>query len=352
MDLDNVEHITELDRDKMFDCIFGLPEQLQSAWKLGLNFPLPDLQKIQQVVVTGMGGSAIGADLVAAYTAEVGRVPVFIHRDYGLPAWANGEYVLVIASSHSGNTEETLSSYQTAIDRGCQTLVISTGGELASRAKKENRPVWVFDHQGQPRTAVGFSFGLLLAVLTRMGGVPDATKELEEALEVMKSERVRLTPDVPTAKNAAKRMAGQCVGRWVAVFGAGVLAPVARRWKGQISELAKAWGQFESLPEADHNTLAGLFHPEDALVHTQAIFLTGSCDHPRNAIRAEITRRMFMQQGLCTDIVEAKGRSQLAQMWNLIQFGDYAACYLAMAYGIDPTPVELLTYLKQTLKNT
>jgi glucose/mannose-6-phosphate isomerase len=139
--------------------IDGLPDQLASAFELGLALPLPSITGVRHVVISGMGGSAIGADLLAAYIAPIAPVPVTLHRDYGLPAWVRGEDMLVIASSHSGNTEETLDSFEAARRNGCQVLAISTGGELARRAQADRIPHWRFEHSGQPRAAVGFSFG-------------------------------------------------------------------------------------------------------------------------------------------------------------------------------------------------
>ena len=120
-----------------------------------------------------MGGSAIGADLVTTYVSSTCPVPVSVHRDYGLPAFAKGKETLMIASSHSGNTEETLEAFETALKNDCTVLVICTGGELAKRAKEKNIPVWTFHHTGQPRAAVGFSFGLLLALFARLKLIPD-----------------------------------------------------------------------------------------------------------------------------------------------------------------------------------
>ena len=161
-----------------------------------------------------------------------------------------------------------------------------------------------------------------------------------------------LRPEVPAVNNPAKRMAGQLMGRWVAVFAADYLDPVARRWKGQISEIAKAWAQFEFLPEADHNSLAGLNNPESALMQTMALFLQAPANHPRNQLRLDFTRQVFMTQGINTDMIQAKGESPMAHIWTLLHFGDYTAYYLAMAYGEDPTPVEILAALKDELGRT
>jgi glucose/mannose-6-phosphate isomerase len=351
MDLDDVKVFEKLDLQNMLGEIDNLPKQLQSAWELGGQPPLPDSQGVTRILISGMGGSAIGADLLTAYLAPTCQIPVIVHRDYSLPAWAHGSETLVIASSHSGDTEETLAVFDAAIQAGCRLLAVCTGGELEQRAMAQHVPVWKFNHSGQPRAAVGFSFGLLLAASARMGLIPNPEKDLLEAVAGMLSQQETLHAHVPVVQNPAKRMAGQLVGRWVNVYGSGILAPVARRWKGQINEIAKAGAGFELLPEADHNALAGLENPE-LLMRTITLFLCAPSDHPRNQLRTDLTRQGFMIAGLNTDVYNANGESRLAHLWTALHFGDYMAYYLAMAYGMDPTPVEALQNLKASLKAT
>ena len=185
-DLDNFSEFKKLDPQNMLGEIDGLPDQLKSAWELGQTLPLPDAKNIQRIVIAGMGGSAIGADLVAAAVSAICSTPIIVHRDYGLPAFATGKETLVVLSSHSGNTEETFDSFEHALKSQCNIVIISTGGEISKRAKEKNIPVWTFDHQGQPRAAVGFSFGLLLALFARLKLIPDPSKDLDEAIDAMK----------------------------------------------------------------------------------------------------------------------------------------------------------------------
>jgi glucose/mannose-6-phosphate isomerase len=352
MNLDEYASFSEIDTQDMLAEIDGLPDQLQAAWELGQEKPLPRWNDIRQVIIAGMGGSAIGADLLQAYITPQCRIPVVVHRNYDLPAWARGTETLVITSSHSGNTEETLSAFDEAVENDCQVMVIATGGELMSRADRAGTAKWQFKHAGQPRAAVGYSFGLLLAVFARLGLIPDPASELRAAADAMRSQREKLYVRVPAAQNPAKRMAGQLMGRWVAVFGADILEPVARRWKGQLSEIAKSWAQFEFLPEADHNTLAGLVNPEPNLMKTMALFLRAPSYHPRNLLRCNLTKKIFMLEGLNTDFVDAEGNGRLAHQWTLLHFGDYTAYYLAMSYSVDPSPVESIEGLKREMRRT
>lgn len=350
MNLDDLDRFKQLDTLNMIGEIDNLPDQLGYAYQLGLKHELPAWKDFRQVVIAGMGGSAIGADLLASYCASLAPIPVSVHRDYGLPLYARGPETLVICSSHSGNTEETLEAFEAALKAECRVIAVCTGGELAKRAKDNDIPTWTFDHAGQPRAAVGFSFGLLLALFQRLGFIPDQKEAIDDAVASMKRSQQHLKADVPAAKNPAKRYAGQLMGRWVTLVGSGLLSVVARRWKGQMNEIAKAGANFEFLPEADHNTLAGTMNPQETLnAHTMTLFLCAPSDHPRNRLRSDLTRKAFMLEGLNTDFVEARGNSPLAHMWTMILFGDYMAYYLAMGYGVDPTPIQALVDFKQAM---
>jgi glucose/mannose-6-phosphate isomerase len=350
MNLDDLDRFKKLDTLNMLGEIDNLPDQLGYAYQLGLKHDLPDWKDIQQVVIAGMGGSAIGADLLATYCASLALLPVFVHRDYGLPFFARGADTLVICSSHSGNTEETLEAFEAARKAQCRIVAVCTGGELARRARENDVPVWTFEHKGQPRAAVGFSFGLLLAMFERLGFLPNQKEAIDDALASMTRSQQRIKADIPTTKNPAKRYAGQLMGRWVTIMGSGLLSVVARRWKGQLNEVAKAGANFEFLPEADHNTLAGTMNPQETLnAHTMTLFLCAPSDHPRNRLRSDLTRKAFMLEGLNTDFIEARGHTPLAHMWTTILFGDYMAYYLAMGYGVDPTPIQALVDFKQAM---
>ena len=350
MNLDDFARFNEIDLEDMLSQIDELPDQLLTAWEIGLDSSLPSWSGISNVLIAGMGGSAIGADLLAAYASPIGSVPIFVHRDYDLPAWVKGSQTLVIASSHSGDTEETLSALETALKRKCRCLVISTGGKIAQYAKSSGIPVWRFEHEGQPRAAVGYSFALLLAVLFRLNLIPNPSRDLIGTVVALREGQTQLLADISIANNPAKRIAGQLVGRWVTVMGSGLLAPVARRWKGQISEIAKAWAQFEFLPEANHNTLAGIQNPEDLLSRITVLFLCAPSDHPRNRLRSDLTRKTFMLEGLGTDFIDAQGETPMAHLWTCLHFGDYIAYYLAMAYEVNPTLVTVIENFKAEMR--
>ncbi|PWH19393.1 MAG: hypothetical protein DDG59_03195 [Anaerolineae bacterium] len=347
--LDDQSIYPRYDQQNMLWHLQHLADQLSNGWQLGLNQALPKLDSLRHIIVVGVGGSAIGADLAQHYVNNQLSIPFTLIRDYELPAWASGTSVLVVGSSHSGNTEEVLTALEIAHQRHCSLIGIATGGKLADLAEQINFPLWKYNYQGQPRAAVGYSFSLILALLYRLQVIPDPTKELESAVQAMSALQKKLDPEVPTVQNAAKRMAGQLIGRWVSVFGAGFLAPVARRWKTQINELAKAWAQFEEIPEANHNTLTSTQNPEALLSQVVALFLRSPFLHPRHRQRIEMTKREFMLQGLGTDFIDAEGDTPLAHLWTSLLLGDYISYYLAIAYGVDPTPIEILENFKREL---
>jgi len=337
------------DPQDMNAAIEALGANLKSGWQLGLQLEVPEVGSLRQVVICGMGGSAIGGDFTTAYLADQLPIPVFVHRNYSLPAWARGPETLVICSSHSGNTEETLSSFNEGLQRGCTLMSICTGGKLIELSKEAGKIYWKFDHVGQPRTAIGWTVGLLLALFSRLGLIEDQALAVEKAAAVLAEGITKLGKDSPVSSNPAKRLAGQLLERNIVIYGAGEMEVIARRWKSEINELAKAWAAFEGIPEMNHNALAGLRHPESLYEHTSAIFLCTDFDNDRNRKRIELSQRFFLQAGVGVDSVQALGEGKLAQMFSLLQFGDFVAYYLALAYGEDPTPIEILNELKRLL---
>jgi len=352
MNLDDPQKFAELDKSGMLAEIRNLPDQLEKAWKTAEKLPLPLHKDFSRVILAGMGGSAIGADILSAYIYSICKLPIFILRGYQLPAWASGVNDLVVCSSHSGNTEETLAVFEESVNKGCSILTISTGGKLFDLAGEKNILAWKFEHAGQPRAAVGFSFGMLLNLFSRLKLIPDQSANLSQAADEMRRLIEKIDVQIPATNNLAKRIAGQAMDRFPVIFGAEHLEPVARRWKTQMNEIAKGLAQFEFIPEADHNTLAGLINPEALIYKVYAVFLTSSHYFPRNQKRFELTASEFMLSGICIDKVDYSFPSTLVEIWNTILLGDFVSFYQAMAYGVDPTPVEALENLKKAMRES
>ena len=349
MNLDDVSAFRLIDRQNLIEQIDSLPDQISSAYQFGQEYPLPPIKGVRRVVICGMGASIISADLLAGYAGAVLPVPLNIVRDYDLPGWCRGPETFVIALSHSGNTEETLSAYSQAVKMGCRVLALTTGGKLAEKARLLESPVWIFPNTQIPRIAAGFTFGLLHTLFWRLGLLPDPVVELLDMQHAMRNIQTNLQVEVPVVFNPAKRLAGQMVGRWVTVYAADFLGPLARLWKNQINGMAGAFGQFDILPEADHNSLAGLENPPELISKMYAVFLEASENNPRNLQRLQLTRRMMMEQGINTDVIQARGQTRLANIWTSVLFADYTAYYLAMAYGVDPSATAVLSEFKSEM---
>lgn len=349
MNLDDLDLFKQIDTQNMRAQIDGLPDQLQSAWELGQTLPLPNVDDIQNIILCAMGDSASAVELTVASVSSSLKLPVSVHRNYSLPASAT-EKTLVVCISHSGNSEEVLDAFETAQRNGCKTFVISTGGKLTERAQEKNIPVWNFTYVGMDTTAIAYPFALTLALFARLGFISDPSVDVAEAVAMMKRSQQHIVPEVIAAKNPAKRYAGQLVGRWVTFVGTEQLAPVARRWKTQINQLAKAGANFEIIPEATHNTLIATLNPNPTLnAHTMTLFMRAPSDHPRNKLRSDLMRQAFMLEALNTDVIDGRGDSVIAHLWTLILFGDYMAYYLAMAYGADPSEEDAFLNFKRSL---
>lgn len=348
MDLDSI-NLAACDPDGMHARIAELPQQCEDAWRLVETFALPDSYRgAEKVVILGMGGSAIGGDLARSLVEPEACVPVLLVRDYTTPVFIDDK-TLVIASSYSGNTEETLSGLDEALARGAKCVCVGTGGKIEKRAQDAGLPFLKFSYTSAPRAAIGYSLICIVGILSRAGVATVPYADLQEALAVMRAWQRELTPDIPEATNAAKQLARRLRGRVPVVYGAGLLSEVARRVKGQINENSKAWGFYEVMPELNHNAVLGYTNPEELRQRLFVLMLRSDYDHPRVRIRFDVTADLLSQAGVEHEEVQARGWSRLAQMLSVVHFGDYVSLYLAYLYGADPSPVHAITYLKEQL---
>jgi len=293
-----------------------------------------------------MGGSAIGGDLAAALLAGELKVPMNVHRDYGLPAYV-GRDSLVIASSYSGNTEESLSSFEEAQRRGARVLVLTTGGKIADLARAAKYPVITFSYPAQPRAALGYSLGLVLGALTRLGFVRDLSADIDAALADVAKLEERVHEGART--NDAKKLAIELYGRIIFAYGGGVLGVMARRVKGQWNENAKNWGAFDVLPELNHNGVVGFPHPDIARDALTVLLLRSDRDNPRHKLRFDVTRELLDRASVPHKTLQFSGANMLSEVLQLTLFTDYVSFYVALLNGADPSPVKSIDYLKERL---
>ena len=345
--IESVERIRAADPGNMLDRIKDLPKQVRDAWKIALAAQLPPAHgDVRNITVTGMGGSAIGGDLASALLAGELKVPMSVHRDYGLPAYV-GRDSLVIASSYSGNTEESLSSFEEAQRRGARVLVLTTGGRIAELARAAKYPVITFSYAAQPRAALGYSLGLVLGALTKLGFVRDLTSDIDAALADLAKLEERVHEGART--NDAKKLAIELHGRIIFAYGGGVLGVMARRVKGQWNENAKNWAAFDVLPELNHNAVVGFPYPDVAREALTVLLLRSDRDNPRHKLRFDVTRELLDRASIPHKTLQFSGASMLSEVLQLTLFTDYVSFYVALLNGADPTPVKSIDHLKERL---
>ncbi len=347
--LDRPSEWGQFDRDNMLGQVFGLPEQCRKAWEDALKQSIPsDYKGVRNVLILGMGGSAIGGDLVAALARYESPCPVYVCRDYRIPSWVGSE-TLVIASSYSGNTEETIAAFQQALEAKARCVAVTTGGKLAALAQEMGIPLWTITYVGQPRSAIGYSLLYLLRILEEAGLVESKGKEVEKAISLVESLRERIKPEIPSEENPAKKLALALYGSIPVVYGPGFLGAVARRWKGQFNENSKNWAFYEELPEAHHNAVMGYSNPAENKSKFVVILLDSSLEHPRHEARLRITEELLAMENVPCYSVKVEGNTFLEQMLWSIHFGDFVSYYLAILNGAEPSSVEIISYIKRRL---
>ena len=347
--LDHPERYPALDPGNMLGHIQSLWPQVRTAYQTSRAVALPDdYRQVRQVVLTGMGGSGIGGALLAGLAEPLSRVPLLVWRGYSLPHFVDEE-TLVVASSYSGETEQTLSALADAHERGAKLLAVTTGGELASRAEALGIPLYQFTYTSQPRAAVGYSFGALLGLAVSLDLLPDQAADLKEAEAVMAEWAAEIGPTVPTVRNPAKKLASELKGDFPFVFAAEHLTAVAQRWKGQFNENSKSWAAYDTLPEAGHNTVAGFAHPYIAPEDVFVVVLDSERYHPRVRAQIQPMLDLLAQANIAELTITARGESALAQTLGLVLLGDYVSYYLALLNDEDPTPVRAIETLKRRM---
>ncbi len=348
--LDDPQARGQLDPGGMLAAVTGLPQQCRDAWQAAQTLDLPsDYAHIERIVVLGMGGSAIAGDIWRVLLQRECVLPVFNVRQYDLPPFVN-ESTLVIASSFSGNTEETLSAFEQALATPAKKLAITTGGKLLTTARANGVPTFTYEFKGEPRASLGWGLMPLLAVGAKLGLMQGVEGDVEEALGVMEALRSTIGVEVPADRNAAKQMALRLHEKLPVIYGAGPLIEVAHRWKTQINESSKAWCFYEELPELHHNAIVGYELPVE-IARATAVVLLRSPDlvHHRVKLRYEFTKQLLEKAGVEVAAVDASGRSALAQLMSLILFGDYVSGYLGLLYGVDPSPTDVIAELRSWL---
>lgn len=341
--------VTRWDKSNMFDVLAGFARQVEEAWQIGKNTnPPADLSSVNKIIVTGLGGSAIGGDLLRSYLNYEINIPVFINRNYFLPAFA-GENTLVIASSYSGNTEETISAYEDAKKKGCKIICVSSGGNLSVLAENDGYMIIKVPKGYQPRCALAYSFFPMLILLGKLGFVSERDTEIQGLVNFLQ-QRSELYTAVENEKNTAVALAAHLHGKIPVIYSSNDLLDIVNlRWRGQISENAKSLAFGNYLPEMNHNEIVGWQENSEILRNFAVVYLKDRDDNPANLKRLGITKNIIEQyRGLDIEI-DSEGDTKLERIFDLVYLGDWISFYLAILYKVDPTPVEKISFLKNKL---
>ena len=323
----------------MLDDVLGIPDQLRDAlWRV--ETARLEGAESSGLMVCGMGGSAIGADLAAAALGDRATLPLLTVRGYALPSWATPEWT-VLCSSYSGATEETLACFEAATVLGAHRVVASTGGPLVDRSREDGVPVVGLPGIFQPRAAVAYMFTIAAEVAALAGVGPRIHTEIDAAAAFLAEEAEGM-------RFKAAEIAGLLEGRAPVIYGSDLTAPVARRWKSQVNENAKLSSFFSELPEADHNELCG-WNEDAGARGLAAVFLEDRDQHPRIGRRFELTAAAVSDSGAPAVRVETAGETRTARLLWATMLGDLVSLELAGQRGVDPLPVEAIEGFKRAM---
>lgn len=345
-----IDILSKIDKSNMFNVLKEFGKQVQDAYELADRVVVKSIDpgKIKNIVITGLGGSAIGGDLVRSLGFGELKVPLMVNRHYTLPAFV-GKGTLVIVSSYSGNTEETISAYKEAIKLGAQIICITSGGEIRKIAEKYKHNLFLIPPGYQPRCALGYNFVSMWIALAKLKFVSKKATEFKNVVKVLTKNSTRYTiPDIVT--NNALKIAAVLKGKLPIIYSSvDSLEAVNLRWRGQLSENAKILAYGNLYPEMNHNELVGWKLNKSILKNTVIIFLEDPADHRRVKTRMAITKRIYQQYSDNIISLSSNENTKLERMFDLIYLGDWVSYYLAILNNIDPTPVEVINRLKSEL---
>jgi len=346
--LDDIESIKNLDKQGMLALIDKLPDMMEEGWRSAEALAVAKPGKVSNLVIAGMGGSAISGDIISIVLRNKAGFPVFVNRNYGCPKFVNAN-TLFIAASYSGNTEETLSALKEALQKGAMIVCVSSGGEMKEISKKNNIPLIEVPKGLPPRAALGYLLSSILAALNKLCGV-NLQEDLEEAKRSMKQLSRKYGISCGSRENEVKQMAARLFNRIPVILASeGTTYPAGLRWKTQMNENSKMTAMLSAFPELDHNDIVNFSSLKKGEHKYSFVILRDMGDPERMKKRIEITKSLISGSVGGVTEVWSQGESVLARIMSLILFGDYLSVYLSVLGGIDPTPVEIIEKLKKEL---
>ncbi len=346
--LDEPERIKEVDRSDMLADLVETPDYCRDAIKRAKQVSVPKGLKPNNIVVVGMGGSAIGGEILRDWLRDVLSIPIEVCRDYTLPAYIN-ENTLVFVNSYSGNTEETLTAFLTAIQRRSNVIAVTSGGQLELFCKKLETPHTIIPKGLQPRVAIPYLFFPLPVIMKKMGIISKIDNELEEAIMIQEKMIKANAPTVPTKNNNAKKLATELVDTIPVIYGFRQYHSIAQRLKAQFNENSKVPSKFEVFPELNHNETVGYEAPESLTKKLSVILIRDHEEPPEIRNRIETTTKLVFNRGNKVMEIKADGKRKLAKMFSVLCMGDLVSIYLAILQNKDPTPVRIIDKVKSEL---
>jgi glucose/mannose-6-phosphate isomerase len=348
--LDDPCEIRKVDKSDMLSFCVEAAKHYENAARLA-NRVRVDYSEPESIIVAGMGGSAIGGELLKDWSRESVRAPIEVCRDYHLPAYAN-QKTLVVSTSYSGETEETLSVFLEALKRRCMILTISSGGALQRFSEELSVPHLLVPSGMAPRVTLPYLFIPLPTILQKIGYVTSVDRELVETAKILKKVATENSPEIASAHNPAKILASEILGTVPAVYGFQFYRAVAQRFKTQINENSKNPAKWEFFPELDHNEIVGWERAKEFARYFSVIFIRDNDEPKEIRRRIEVTREIIKCALTRLFEVWSRGETRLAKMSSVICIGDFTSVYLAVLRGIDPTPVKSIDLLKRKLNET
>jgi len=348
--LDDLEKIKRVDRSDMLSFCVDAPKHYRKAALLAERFSI-DYSKPVNIIVAGMGGSAIGGELLKDWTRDVTKVPIDVCREYRLPAYA-GKSTLVVVVSYSGETEESLSVFLDALKRKCKMVSISSGGELQKFSEKLGIPHLRVPSGMAPRATLPYLFVPLPLLLQKLGLTSKVGSEISEIVDTLQVVSDANAPDKPIQNNISKKLASRLYGKIPIVYGFGIYRAVAQRFKTQFNENSKVPAKWEFFPELDHNEIVGWETVEKFGKCFALIFIRDTEEPEAIRLRIETTKELIGKGHLEIFEVRSLGASKMARMCSVICTGDFTSVYLAVLNGVDPTPVKTIGLLKEKLKRS
>jgi glucose/mannose-6-phosphate isomerase len=348
--LDSLQKIKRIDRSNMLSLCVEAPKHYGKAAELAKG-AIFGFKKPRSIIVAGMGGSAIGGELLKDWAYNRIDVPIEICREYSLPAYAD-EDTLVFVSSYSGETEETLSALLDALKRKCMIACISSGGKLVEFAQKLSLQHVRVPSGMAPRATLPYMFMPMPIILQNIGLTSRVESEASEAIKVLRQISAENLPEVKTSDNFSKTLASSVDKTVPAVYGFGIYRAVAQRFKTQFNENSKNPAKWEYFPELDHNEIVGWEAADKFAKWFSVIFIRDIEEPIEIHQRIETTKEIMSRTKLRLLEVQSRGASSLAKMASVICIGDFVSVYLAVLRGVDPTPVDTIALLKEKLKQT